>query len=173
VPSPDAYRLRNAYIFYGPETRDQWEVYIIDGPEFEVEAGKTCNVELGKPVLSVRAINERYRNQSNIRERSVFSEGAGIYFYWNITGKAGEIYRRFSKRPDTSRGGKEIEPTIRIVDSKGKEVASTTIEYWRGNPGGYRWRKPDVKPGTYTVIMTQDTGPLAGTIEGKLQITIQ
>ena len=34
-------------------------------------------------------------------------------------------------------------------------------------------RKSDTKPGTYTVTMTQDTGPLAGTIEGKMKITIQ
>ena len=128
VPA-EAYKLRSVYFNYGDETGDQRGVHITEGPEFKVEAGKTCNVELGKPMLSVRAIDEKQRNQSNAREQSVFPEGTEIHLSPKITGKAGEFYRWFGKQPDISRHGEDIEPTIRIVDSKGKEVASATMEY--------------------------------------------
>ncbi|UCF15397.1 MAG: hypothetical protein JSW59_18485 [Phycisphaerales bacterium] len=125
----EAYELRSGYINYGTDTDDLCRVSIKEGPEFEIEADKTCDVELGKPTLSVRAIDEKERYRSNAEEKSVFSEGTRIHLSPKIVGKAGELYGRFSRRDDNSRRYEDVEPTIRIVDSKGNEVASATMEY--------------------------------------------
>ncbi|HEC04330.1 MAG TPA: hypothetical protein ENI81_12420 [Phycisphaerales bacterium] len=125
----EAYKLRSGYIVYGSETAERCRVSISEGPEFEIEAGKTRNVELGNPTLSVRVIDEKKRYHSDVEEKSVFSDGTTVYLSPKITGKAGELYGRFSQRPDSSRNYKDVEPTIRIVDSNGRQVASATMKY--------------------------------------------
>jgi hypothetical protein len=35
------------------------------------------------------------------------------------------------------------------------------------------WESHDVEPGRYTVVMKQDTGPLAGLTEGRADISIE
>ncbi len=125
----EAYKLRSAYINYGTGTEEQCRVNVTDGPEFEIEANTTCKVKLGNPVLAVRAIDEKKRYQSDAKEQSVFSEGTSIFLTSKIVGKAGELYGRFSRRGDKSGRYEDVEPTIRIVDSGGKEVASATMEY--------------------------------------------
>jgi hypothetical protein len=124
----EAYKLRSAYINYGTGTEEQCRVNVTDGPEFEIEADTTCKVKLGNPVLAVRAIDEKKRYQSDAKEQSVYSEGTSIFLTPKIVGKAGELYGRFSRRGDKSGRYEDVEPTIRIVDSGGKEVASATGE---------------------------------------------
>jgi len=34
------------------------------------------------------------------------------------------------------------------------------------------WKTHQVRPGRYTVVITQDTGPIAGVIEGRKEIVI-
>lgn len=123
------YLLNSAYINYGAGTTDQCQVNVTKGPEFKIEADKTCIVELGKPVLSVKAVDERQRYQSDAKERSVFSEDTTVFLTPKIVGKAGELYGRFTRRAGTSGNYEDIEPTIRIVDAAGNEVASAAMEY--------------------------------------------
>lgn len=124
-----SYLLSSAYINYGAGTTDQCRVNVTQGPEFEIDAGKTCNVELGKPVLSVRAIDEKQRYQSDAKDQSVFSENTTIFLTPKIVGKAGELYGRFTQKAGSSGDYEDITPTIRIVDSAGKDVASAAMEY--------------------------------------------
>ena len=167
-----AFTLNSGYINYGAEADDQWRVSFSEGPEFELAAQKICTLELGKPVLSVWAVEEAKRYQSDVKEQSVYAKGTDIYLQTKIRGKAGELYSRFSHGTG---GGQQndVEPAIRITDSNGKEVVSARMEYGRGGTCEYSRRSPDVRPGRYAVTMTQDTGPLAGIIEGTLDITIQ
>ena len=124
-----AYKLNSGYINYGTKNVEQWQVNFTEGPEMTIDPENTCNVELGKPVLSVSAIDEKNRYRSNAKEQSVFSKGTRIYLSPKIKGKAGEVYGRFSQRGPNSRRQTDKEPKIRIVDADGKEVASAKMEY--------------------------------------------
>lgn len=124
-----AYKLDSSYVSYGTEKDDEWRLNFKEGPEFIIEADKTNNLELGKPVLSVRAIDEKKRYQSNAKEQTVYSKGTNVYISRIIKGKTGELYGRFSQRDENTRRYKDIQPDIRIVDSDGKEVTAAKIEY--------------------------------------------
>lgn len=125
----EAYKLSSAYIYYGTENDDQWRVNFTEGPEFTIDPEKTCNIELGKPVLSVSAIDEKNRYRSNVKKQSVFSKGTTIYLSPKIKGRADEVYGRFSQRDPNSRRQTDMEPNVRIADADGKEVASAKMEY--------------------------------------------
>jgi len=87
-------------------------------------------VELGKPVLSISAVEESKRYRNDAKEETVYSEGTEIYISRIIKGKGGELYGRFSQQIGNSRSYSAIEPDIKIVDSEGKEVVTATkIKY--------------------------------------------
>jgi hypothetical protein len=54
--------------------------------------------------------------------RRFFNECAG-------KGKAGEVYRRFSRRTNGAGRYGDSEPWVKIIHPDGKEVASTNLEY--------------------------------------------
>lgn len=125
----EAYKLSSGYIYYGTENDDQWRVNFTEGPEFTIDPEKTCNIELGKPVLSVSAIDEKNRYRSNVKKQSVFSKGTTIYLSPKIKGRADEVYGRFSQKDPNSSRQTDKEPNVRIADADGKEVASAKMEY--------------------------------------------
>ena len=86
-------------------------------------------MELGKPVLSISAVEEDKRYQNDVKEQTVYSEGTNVFISRIIKGKVGELYGRFSQQDENSRSYKAIEPEIRIVDSEGKEVVAAKIKY--------------------------------------------
>ena len=125
-----AYKLSSGRIKYGAETDDQWQLSFREGPEVAIKADETSNVEFGKPVLSIMAVDEKKRYNSDVKEQKVYSKGTNVYITRVIKGRGGETYGRFSQRQeDSSTRYTDIEPEIRIVDAKGKEVAATKIEY--------------------------------------------
>jgi hypothetical protein len=124
-----SYKLNRGYVNYSTENGDKWQLDFQEGPEFVIDADKTCNVELGKPVLSISAIEENKRYQSDVKEQTVYSEGTNVYISRIIKGKAGELYGQFSEQTENSRGYNAIEPDIKIVDSEGKEAVATKIKY--------------------------------------------
>jgi len=124
-----SYKLNRGYFNYSADKGDSWRLDFQDGPEFTIDADKTCNVELGKPVLTISAVEENKRYQSDVKEQTVYSEGTNVYISRIIKGKAGELYGRFSEQTENSRGYNGIEPDIKIVDSEGKEVVATKIKY--------------------------------------------
>ncbi len=124
-----SYKLNRGYINYSARNGDNWRLDFQEGPEFTIDADKTCNVELGKPVLSISAVEENKRYQSDVKEQTVYPEGTNIYISRIIKGKGGELYGRFSQLNESSRNYNAIEPELKIVDSEGKEVAATKIKY--------------------------------------------
>ncbi len=124
-----AYKLNRGYINYGAEKDNEWRLDFKEGPEFTIDADKANNVELGKPVLSISAVDEKKRYQSDTKEQTVYSRGTNIYISRIIKGRAGELYGRFSQREVNSGRYTDIQPDIRIVDADGKEVAAAKIEY--------------------------------------------
>jgi hypothetical protein len=123
-----AYKLNRGYISYGVRDDNEWRLSLTDGPEFTINANQTCELKPGKPELSVSAVDENKRYQSDVKEQTTYTEGTNIYISRKITGKSGEIYGRFSQRQENS-GYTDIEPEIKIVDSNGKEVAAAKIKY--------------------------------------------
>ena len=123
------YRLNRGYVNYSANNGDKWRLDFKEGPEFTIDADKTCNVELGKPVLSISAVEENKRYQSDVKEQTVYPEGTNIYISRIIKGKGGELYGRFSQQDENSRRQNAIEPDLKIVDSEGKEVAAAKIKY--------------------------------------------
>ena len=134
VPSSHAklpigvFKLNNSYMYYGEEKDNEWQLDFKEGPEFTIDANKTSNVEVGKPVLSIRAIDESKRYQSGVKEQTIYPEGTNIYISRIIKGKEGELYGRFSQKQQNSEYT-DIEPELKIVDAEGKEVAAAKIKY--------------------------------------------
>ncbi|MHC4557472.1 MAG: hypothetical protein ACYS80_09225 [Planctomycetota bacterium] len=124
-----AFKLNNSYMYYGAEKDDEWQLDFKEGPEFTLDADKTNNVEVGKPILSIKAIDEKKRYSNDVKEQTVYTKGTDIHISRIVKGKAGELYGRFSQRQDDSRRYTDIQPDIRIVDSEGKEVAAAKIKY--------------------------------------------
>ena len=124
-----SYQLHRGYVNYSTENGDKWRLDFKEGPEFTINADKTSNVELGKPVLSISAVEEDKRYQNDVKEQTVYSEGTNVFISRIIKGKVGELYGRFSQQDENSRSYKAIEPEIRIVDSEGKEVVAAKIKY--------------------------------------------
>jgi hypothetical protein len=124
-----AYELNRGYINYGVKKKNEWQLDFKKGPEFTIEADKTCKVELGKPVLLVSAVDENKRYQNDVKEQTVYSEGTNIYISRIIKGKGSELYGRFSRQDENFQSHNAIEPDIKIADSEGKEVAAAKIKY--------------------------------------------
>jgi hypothetical protein len=124
-----SYKLNRGYVNYSAGNGDKWRLDFQEGPEFTIDADKTCKVEIGKPVLSISAVEENKRYQSDVKEQTVYPEGTNVYISRIIKGKGGELYGRFSQQNESSRGYNAIEPDLRIVDSEGKEVAAAKIKY--------------------------------------------
>jgi hypothetical protein len=122
------YKLKRGYVTYSMENSDKWRLDFQDGPEFTIDADKASNVELGKPVLTISAVEEDKRYQSDVKEQTVYPEGTNIYISRIIKGKGGELYGRFSQIPQNF-GYTDIEPEIKIIDSEGKEVVAAKIKY--------------------------------------------
>ena len=124
-----SYKLSSGNVNYSIENGDKWRLDFKEGPEFTIDADETCKVELGKPVLSISAVDENKRYQNDVKEQTVYSDGTNVYISRIIKGKTGELYGRFSQQDENSRNYKDIEPELRIVDSEGKEVVAEKIKY--------------------------------------------
>jgi hypothetical protein len=117
------YKLNNGYINYGTQD-NKWRLNFTEGPEFTIKTDETTTIELGKPVLTVSAIDEGKRYENNVKEQTVYAKGKTILLSRKVIGTAGENYGYFWDNKS-----KSIKPEIKIVDSDGKEVASREMEY--------------------------------------------
>jgi hypothetical protein len=131
-----AYRIQHGNLSYwaGPgenpgqkqETRKNlWQCDFKDGSAFTVLPKQTASVEIGKPELSITAVDERKRNQTNVTTQTLFHKGDSVYLSRVVKGKAGEQYGRFRQGDDWN-GNK---PTYKITDAANAVVTSGTLEY--------------------------------------------
>jgi hypothetical protein len=84
---------------------------------------------LGKPVLAVRAINEKNRDNRDAKDESVYRKGATVYFSPKISGQNNEVYNRFATKGSANGNAKAKPPRIRIVNAAGKEMVAKAMEY--------------------------------------------
>ncbi|MCU0916593.1 MAG: hypothetical protein MUC88_18835 [Planctomycetes bacterium] len=123
------YRIASGYVSYGAESNSEWNVSFNGGPSFDIKAAETTRLDLGKPVLTISAIDERDRYSDNAQERTTYTKGASIYLAPQIKGKAGEVYMRFARKNAKAGNFEDVKPHFRITDSGGKQVASGDMEY--------------------------------------------
>ena len=121
-----SYRLDRGYIDYGPDD-NKWRLNFTDGPEFIIDSDKTSTVELGKPTLSISAVDESKRYQSDVKEQTTYSKGTTVLLSRKVTGVAGESYGYFWKK--NLNNSINVKPDIKIVGPDGAEIASAEMEY--------------------------------------------
>jgi hypothetical protein len=123
------YKLSWGYLGYGLQSDDQWRVDFTNGPRFAIEADKTTETELGTLSLSISAVDERERYNSNVKERSTYAKGTPIYITPLVKGKGEEVYMRFSQKNAAGTDWTDIKPRVTILDAGGKQVVSADMEY--------------------------------------------
>jgi hypothetical protein len=123
------FKLDSGYMAYDTENGDQWQLNFTQGPEFVIEADKTSTMELGEPKLTISAIEESKRYQSDVKEQTEYAKGVTMLLSRKLTGKTGELYGRISQKQKSSNGYSDIKPEIKITDPNGKEITSSEMEY--------------------------------------------
>jgi len=123
------YNVGHAFLNYGRENANEWRVDINGGPQLNVAETQTAHLDLGQPVLSIRAIKESDRNQADAQALSTYARGTPIFLAPQIKGKAGEVYTRFTQREAGTGRTNDIKPHILITASDGKQMASADLEY--------------------------------------------
>jgi hypothetical protein len=124
-----AYQLNSGNMDYETANDGKWRLDFTEGPEFAIEADKTVTVEVGKPVLSISAVDESKRYRSDVKEEAVYDKGKTIFLSRKVMGKAGEAYGRFSQIDTKTNRRTDLKPSIKIVGPNGKQIASADMEY--------------------------------------------
>ena len=123
------YKLSRGWLSYGTGKDAPWRVDFDQGPGFDVTAGKTSTIKLGKLALSLRAVDEQERYRSDVKERTTFAKGTAIYLTPEIKGEASEVYMRFSQQETGSNRRADVKPHLAIAGPDGKQIVSADLEY--------------------------------------------
>jgi hypothetical protein len=122
-----AYTVKNAGVNYGTANGPRWRFTLSEYGGVAVEGGATNVVEIGSPELTVLAIDRNRRYASDAEPATAFDADTTVYLWPEVKGPHGESYGRFSRR--NGRKWVDAEPTVRIVDAEGVQVASAAMEY--------------------------------------------
>ncbi len=126
MPAGD-YKITRGYLNYGQKSDDEWTASFDGGPNIQVDATKACEVTLGKPVLTVTAVDQKDRYNSEVKDQSKYKSGTTIYLTRVVRAESGEEFGRFSKKHGNDT--KDAKPHIKILDAKGKQILSQDMEY--------------------------------------------
>jgi len=123
------YALSSGAASYGTSEVHDWEVSFTQGPCAEVKAGEVVELALGKPTLSVRAIEEKDRYNAQAVAMTTFKKGTRIYLEPKIVGEGQEVFSRF-RQPTVANDQKaDRPPKVTITASNGKRLLAATMEY--------------------------------------------
>jgi hypothetical protein len=133
------YVLSRGQFKYGVGKAREWKVDFSEGPEFVITPDKETVITMGKPAMSIRAVDNNKRYRTNVKTQKSFTKGTRIYLEPTIKGVAGEVYGKFSEwKQKTNKKTGELEdnwrwsssaPHILIVDPGGNEFVSQKMEY--------------------------------------------
>ncbi len=126
LPEGD-YRMVSGYIIYGPDDQYRWNTSFKDGPQIAIEPNKTFTMELGRPRMTVLAVDAKDRYSAEPKEKAAYAKGDVIYITPKVVGEAGEVYGRFSNHQNNR--SDDAKPVVEICDAAGKRVVSQTLEY--------------------------------------------
>jgi hypothetical protein len=120
-----SYQVESGAIGYGSANPREWRTDFQNGSEITVTAESSCILKLGQPKLTPSVVKQQDRYRSDVKPDKAFKKGDDIYCSPEITGMAGEKYGRFSRMS----ADKVPDPSVRIMDANGKEVASASMPY--------------------------------------------
>jgi hypothetical protein len=121
------YELENGMANYRSSNND-WEVLFFDTSVVRIKPSELCEVMLGEPSLTVRAVEARDRDRRQVTGLARFKQGTRIYIEPRIVGKGQQVFRRF--RQANMRGQRvDRPPKITITRPDGKELLSQVMEY--------------------------------------------
>jgi hypothetical protein len=176
------YELSSGSFMYWPGTEEDpyrkeetrkkcWNASFQEANPLSIEPNQVVYAEFGNPEISIRSEKQENRFRSDGTTQTLFQQGDSLVLTCLVNGRMGERYRRFSR----DSGGGQVYPEYTITDTSGSLVTSGTARSYaqKGGTGEFSWQTNGVAPGKYTVTMSQETGPLAGKLEGKLEIEIQ
>jgi hypothetical protein len=123
------YRLRSGSVCYGVESDDQWQVGFDAGPVFAIAENETTSVEIGQLALIVKAVAEQERWNTDTKAGTAYAKDTPLYISLEIKGQGGEVYTRFSQKGSADNQWTPVKPHMAIVNTDGKEVASSDLEY--------------------------------------------
>lgn len=123
------YDIDSGMISYGASEKQDWTVSFRRAPRAAIRKGETFELALGQPALSVRAIDEKTRYQSEPTVAATFKKGTRIYLEPRIAGAAQEVFTRFSQSSGNNQDRADRPPQVKITGPDGKEVLSKTMEY--------------------------------------------
>ena len=148
------------------EATDSWNCRFTCPREFSITPNEQVCLNFGSPQLSIdckRATN-KYRDGTVV---SNYNKGDIIHLSCIVKGKQNETYLHFARENYFS-------PTFQILDATQTIITSGTMgRLGSDSTGALNWNTKNMQPGEYTIVMQQETGPLAGKLEGRASICIQ
>ncbi|MHC4552723.1 MAG: hypothetical protein ACYSUT_08150 [Planctomycetota bacterium] len=125
------YRISRGTFYYGVESDDEYYTSFRDIPAFTVTAGNNAEVELGKPKVTIQAVEYDKRYHGDKEYKTEFPEGETIQVDAIFTGTAGETYSNFMQMVKTGNSTRrqDIKASYSLVDDKGNTVISKEMEY--------------------------------------------
>jgi len=119
------YKIQSGFLSFGTERAMGSHTRFSDGGEVVVTAGETCDLNLGKLRVEVKARDENKRYQRDAKGQTTFKKGTTVHIAQETRGIAGELYGRIYSASDRTNTG----PQVRILNAKGKQVESGNMEY--------------------------------------------
>ncbi|HBF35515.1 TPA: hypothetical protein DDW35_13210 [Candidatus Sumerlaeota bacterium] len=165
-PGPDEDPYKN------DSTRKKlWRVSFREANPLVIPPNQIVYAEFGKLKASVIADSRENHYRSTLTTQTVFQQGDSVMLTCMVKGQLGEVYDRFNQDYNY----KENQPSYKITDTSGTLIASGVAANYaqKGGTGECSWETQNAAPGKYTVVMEQNTGPLAGKLEGRTEIELR
>jgi hypothetical protein len=163
------YHIVEALIDYGEKTTAEAHCFMYCSKPFIVADGKPVTLVVGKPEIKMEIFKDYPGAKKKLLTTNTVDAGDLLSIDFKITGLAGEEYTTIRKKDNKHRWPVNVYPMLKITDASGATIDSG--EFFEYVSRSYPWVAP-FTPGKYTITVTQDTGPLMGVIEAKLEITV-
>jgi hypothetical protein len=122
------YRLQSGALGYGQDNTGDWSIQFNSTQAVSIHTDQTTTVSLGKPTLTIQAVDYNKRYNADEKPGTVFKQGTVIYVTRNLVGKTGEVFGRIIRNDQDNRY-EYVKPHLTITDPAGHSLVSTDLEY--------------------------------------------
>ena len=119
------YRIPYLYMRLVPKEGEEWNVLATTTQEIPIAAGKATDIALSTPKVVITAVVESKKQETPDAQISECSEGEILFFNVKLLGDNGIVYTRIMRVKDPG----PTYPVLKILDEKGKELVTKTMEY--------------------------------------------
>lgn len=122
------YFIPMLYITFKDKQGDDWYAITYDRNTsrlINLQADTENIVALGKPAARVTAVEQKNRAKTPDAVLAECKQGDILFLNIKLVGENGEEYAQVSRRKDPQ----PVYPVLKILDPKGKEIASKSMEY--------------------------------------------